>query len=228
MKDQPASKNYFLCFLLISTLAGSPVFTSCGEKPRAAQEDAEQQLKSLPATTSDTLTLAGVLYPLLTVEGLTWLASNLDAEVPDSWCYGNQAANCDEFGRLYRWQAAKEACAALGEGWRLPTDEEWRQLAEACGGYFDWLADQATGDPAAANSALLAGGATGFGAQLGGWRGSNGGYDSQGTLGFYWSTTEKDEDQAWFYIFQPERGKLTRRSTKKSMGMSCRCVRKGS
>lgn len=31
-------------------------------------------------------------------------------------------------GRLYAWESAQQACAAIGDGWRLPTNEEWRQL----------------------------------------------------------------------------------------------------
>ncbi len=168
-------------------------------------------------------------YPTFSAFGLTWLAANLDLPVADSWCYGDRPANCETYGRLYRWNGARQACSKLGPDWRLPSDAEWQALARGSGGYFDWLADRAAGDPAAANRALGFGppqsGRNGFHARLGGWRGSNGGYDSKGEMGFYWTAGEKDEDQAWFFIFLPDGGKLTRRSTKKRMGMSCRCVR---
>lgn len=163
-------------------------------------------------------------YPTLQIENLVWLGSNLDLALSESWCY-NDENSCKEQGRLYRWKNAGEACTALGEGWRLPTEAEWRQLANALGGYTDWLTEEDQGDPAAANRALLPGGKSGLDLTLSGWRGSNGGFDSAGQMGFYWTASETSEDEAWFYIVLPEGGKLTRRSTNKRMGMACRCVR---
>lgn len=163
-------------------------------------------------------------YPTFEIGGLVWLGVNLDLATPESWCYDDENS-CEERGRLYRWSNAHEACTKLGVGWRLPTEAEWRQLAITLGGYTDWLTEEDHGDPAAANRALLPGGESGFDAPLGGWRGSNGGFDSAGQMGFYWTDTETSEDEAWFYIVLPEGGKLTRRSTNKRMGMACRCVR---
>ena len=216
--SQRVAIRFGLCLFILGSMG-------CGQDKPAAASPTRPESALLPLSEKDTAVIAGRSYPTLRIDGLTWLAANLDLAVPDSWCYQNTPNQCTTYGRLYRWDAARAACEQLGTGWRLPADEDWRKLANAYGGYFDWLADRPVGDPVAANRALLQGGKSGFDARLGGWRGSNGGYDSQETTGFYWSSTEKDEDQAWFYIFQPERGKVSRRSTQKRMGMSCRCVR---
>lgn len=181
--------------------------------------------KPQPVIEKGTFSDGDQTYPTLTLEGLTWLGVNLNVELPESWCYDTAPDNCTTYGRLYRWSGAKEACAKLGEGWRLPTETEWRQLAATFGGYTDWLTEETTGDPVAANRALIPGGSSGFDLPLSGWRGSNGGYDSAGKMGFYWTASEENEDNAWFYIVLPEGSKLTRRSTNKRMGMACRCVR---
>ena len=164
------------------------------------------------------------IYPTLQINNLDWLGTNLDLPISESWCYNSQST-CEEQGRLYRWPGAKEACEKLGEGWRLPTEEEWQQLANTFGGYMDWLSEETFGDPVAANEALAVGGKSGFDALLSGWRGSNGGFDSAEKMGFYWTASEANEDEAWFYIILPSGSKLTRRSTNKRMGMACRCVR---
>ena len=70
-------------------------------------------------------------------DGKRWMTKNLNIEVQGSYCYDDDKANCQKYGRLYTWEAAKQACALLGEGWRLPTDEEWKKLGESYGGYYD-------------------------------------------------------------------------------------------
>lgn len=207
-----------LC-LLTPACGGSP------EQPAAHRSGEDQMSEQAEMTIRKDIFAAGDrTYPTLQMEGLIWLGTNLDLGTSESWCY-NDENSCKEQGRLYRWKNAGEACTALGEGWRLPTEVEWRQLAKTLGGYTDWLTEEDHGDPAAANRALLPGGKSGFDLTLSGWRGSNGGFDSAGQMGFYWTATETSEDEAWFYIVLPEGGKLTRRSTNKRMGMACRCVR---
>ena len=60
---------------------------------------------------------------------------------------GSVDSNCEEYGRLYTWEAAKRACESLGKGWRLPTDEEWKVLANSVGGYYDYETNKNVGDP---------------------------------------------------------------------------------
>ena len=78
--------------------------------------------------------LSGHAYRTIRLNGLTWMAENLNYEIQDSWCYDNKSANCDQYGRLYTWDAAKKACAAVG--WRLPSDQEWREMTRAPGTKF--------------------------------------------------------------------------------------------
>ena len=65
-----------------------------------------------------------------------WMTKNLNVTVADSWCYKNRDSLCQEYGRLYNWEAAKAGCALLGDNWRLPTDDEWKSLLKEYGGYF--------------------------------------------------------------------------------------------
>jgi uncharacterized protein (TIGR02145 family) len=38
---------------------------------------------------------------------------------------------------LYTWTSAMEGCKVLGEGWSLPTNEEWQHMASSFGGVRD-------------------------------------------------------------------------------------------
>ena len=47
-----------------------------------------------------------------------WMAENLNYEGGDSYCYNDSAEYCEEYGRLYTWVSARDACPT---GWHLPT-----------------------------------------------------------------------------------------------------------
>jgi uncharacterized protein (TIGR02145 family) len=123
---------------------------------------------------------------------------------------------------LYTWEAAQRGCQSLGHGWRLPTDEEWRQIAKQYGGVHE---DSDNSGKAAYNS-LLTGGASGFNAVLGGNRSGDGQYARLEAHGFYWTASESDPSGAWFYNFGKGGVSLYRQSGgNKLMAISVRCVK---
>ena len=151
-------------------------------------------------------------------DGKRWMTQNLNIKIQDSYCYKDKEENCRKYGRLYTFKAAKEGCRLLGDGWRLPTDKEWREMAKKYGGADD---DASDGGKAAYN-ALFQNGSSGFAALLGGWRFSVGGYDFLGTYGDYWASTEDGSVDAWYYGFGD--GKLWRNNNYRALGHSVRCL----
>jgi len=150
-------------------------------------------------------------------DGRTWTTENLRAALPGSYCHGDDASQCLRLGRLYTWTAAQQVCSRLGAGWRLPTDDEWRQLAKAHGG----LLEDSPGRPASTD--LLAGRPSGFNAVLGGNREADGSYARLDRHGIYWTATESDNEHAWLYNFG-SLGLSRHRGGDKSMAVSVRCV----
>lgn len=154
--------------------------------------------------------------------GLEWSKRNLDVAVAPSYCYDNDERNCARYGRLYTWESAGRACKALGEGWRLPSDGEWRELARRHGGVSMDAEDKGK----AAYAALIAGGGSGFGAVLGGGRGMDGTYARGEAHGFYWTATETDAGSSFYYNFGRGGLALHRQDGgEKQRAFSVRCVR---
>jgi len=156
-------------------------------------------------------------------DGKEWTIANLNVGVAGSYCYGDAEANCRRYGRLYTWGAAQQGCRSLGDGWRLPTDDEWRQLARQYGG----VSEDSANTGKAAYVALLSGGNSGFDAVMGGsLTPDDGKYARLEEHGFYWSATETKRDTAWFYNFGKGGSSLNRqREGAKGMAVSVRCVR---
>ncbi len=149
-------------------------------------------------------------------DGRIWLLENLrfDVQGYESWWYENDEANAG-YGRLYDWHTARAACAALGEGWRLPTDWEWLTLIDAYGGLET------------AYDSLREGGSSGFDALPGGVQRYFDGslWSFLGQSGFYWSSTGVLEQDAWYYIISDNIMRWNRGFDTQWAGMSCRCIK---
>jgi uncharacterized protein (TIGR02145 family) len=155
-------------------------------------------------------------------DGKQWTAHNLNVKTVPSYCYEDAEPNCLQYGRLYTWESAQRGCQSLGAGWRLPTDDEWRQMAKDYGGASEDSDDRGK----AAYKALLAGGGSEFNALLGGGRSDDGQYARLEAHGFYWTASESDPASGWFYNFGKGGQALHRQSGGGKQGaFSVRCVR---
>jgi uncharacterized protein (TIGR02145 family) len=202
MQSFPA-KYFRICF---ASLALSVAFELCCEHFAA-------QGQSAPSATQPSKRMA---------DGKQWTSRNLNVQLLPSYCYADLEENCDRYGRLYTWDSARQACQSLGDQWRLPTEDEWRQLAKQYGGMHDDAADGGK----AAYRALLVGGSSGFDAMLGGGRSGNGEYARQEAHGFYWTASESDSTSAMFYNFGHGTMSLYRQSGgEKERAFSVRCIR---
>ena len=177
----------------------------------SAQRSAKD--RSLPGTIASSKRMA---------DGKEWTTANLNVITSSSYCYGDAEQNCRRYGRLYTWESAQRGCQSLGDGWRLPTDEQWRQMAKHYGGHGNDSPDKGT----EAYRALLSGGRSGFNAVLGGNRSSDGHYDRLEAHGLYWTASENDSSTAPFYNLGKGSQALYRQPQgEKRMAVSVRCVR---
>jgi uncharacterized protein (TIGR02145 family) len=166
---------------------------------------------------------SGTMYPSKRMaDGKQWMTHNLDVNTVPSYCYENAEPNCRQYGRLYTWESARRVCQSLGDGWRLPTDDEWRQMAKHYGGVSEDSDDKGK----SAYKALLAGGSSGFNALLGGGRSDDGQYARLEAHGFYWTASESDPASGFFYNFGRGGLALHRQNGGEKQGaFSVRCVK---
>lgn len=73
----------------------------------------------------------GQSYRTIAIGSQVWMAENLNYASDSSWCYNDDPKTCENFGRLYNWNAALNACP---EGWHLPSRAEWWTLVVNVGG----------------------------------------------------------------------------------------------
>ncbi len=128
----------------------------------------------------------------LTGNTVVWMAQNLNYKLEDSYAYDDNESIREEFGLLYTWEAAKNACPS---GWHLATDEEWSLLVSQFGG-----AEKAGAPLKSVNGWKEGGNGTncsGLSALPAGIRRNNN-YEALGHFGHWWSSTPSDEEgKAW-------------------------------
>jgi len=70
-------------------------------------------------------------YKSVKIGNQWWMAENLNYDTFEgSWCFDDNPANCNIYGRLYNFPAFTYACP---DGWHLPTDDEWKELERFAG-----------------------------------------------------------------------------------------------
>lgn len=168
----------------------------------------------------------GYAYRVVTIGGARWFAENLRFRTPDSRCYENDEANCVDHGRLYRFEDATRACP---DGWRIPSEEDWRALERALGMPEAEIGkDRGRGDPLGRR--LKFGGGTGFDVRYSGWIDPHRADSSRamGRAAAYWSSTPGPPDDhsatMWHRDVAAGRHSIWRSPVNVTYWLSVRCV----
>lgn len=145
----------------------------------------------------------GQTYKTVKIGTQTWMAENLNYKVKESWCYHNIEDNCSWYGRLYKWQIARNICPS---GWHLPTIAEFEMLFDAVGGVK--IAGKMLKSTIAWENDANGTDAFGFTALPAGMHSSEEGDFFRGQGAVFWSSTEKSFKEAGYMILRHEDGDL--------------------
>ena len=141
----------------------------------------------------------GQTYKTIRINNLTWLVENYNYEAPNSHLNSSETSQSKLHGRLYAWQDAIELAP---DGWRLPNDEDWKELELFYGVPISEIENdgesQRRGSPLIIEE-LLAGGSMPTQFTKPGFA-----YLKEGTVtftnfeqdGFYWSSTSTNESNS--------------------------------
>ena len=140
----------------------------------------------------------------------TWMAQNLNYEVEDSFCYTNEKAYCQAYGRLYTFEAAVAACP---EGWHVPTIGEWKLLFDTYGGIRE------------SGLALQKDGQSGLDLILGGFGDPGNVFKNIGISGNYWDAEKKSQNTSGLVSVQKESKEIYHSVIGNWHRNSCRCIK---
>lgn len=168
----------------------------------------------------------GQSYRYFDLGNQRWMGDNLNYNSTNSWCYDDDATNCDFHGRLYTVSVAQDVCP---DGWRLPTEQDWNIL-------IDNIGSQAGVKMKAKNIWGMNSPATNlycFSAKPSGYKDlSNGRYMTMDFYGYWWTASENsngesmyvnvlgDSGEAIFGVFESGSG------FKADKAISVRCIKK--
>ena len=149
-----------------------------------------------------------------------------------AWCYyDNDISNGEKYGKLYNFYAVSDPRGLAPKGWHLPTDAEWTNLK-------NYLT--ANGHNGTEGTALKAtsgwddkvDGTSGNGTDDYGWlglpgggRSFNGHFNTIGSFGYWWSSSQASTGLAWYRSLLYYFGFVSSYFTNKRDGFSVRCLR---
>lgn len=150
----------------------------------------------------------GQSYSTKLFDNQCWMTKNLNYVLNDgtgSWCYDNNTANCNTYGRLYNWSTATSACPP---GWRLPSDAEFFALKGNIGSEVSqWV------------------NTSGWHGVYGGFRETNGNFPSK-TDGYYWCSSLSSNGPLGWWL-RSEYLWVVRYQYDQGRGYSVRCLKDG-
>ncbi len=176
----------------------------------------------------------GEQYKVIKIGGDYWFAENLryvDNKIKnDTWCYNDESSNCQKYGRLYSWFAAKNACP---ENWKLPSDGDWNYFSSYIGNlnhYQEGIGTSLKSTSGWKDKDGVDQGTNrfGFNAYPSGRRNAEGdGFLPMGNYAFFWTSTYVDEAIAKGMALNYDRDVFEIGEFYQEHGMSVRCMVKG-
>lgn len=220
------------CHILISLLVGVMSLCSCSDDDEALTDIIVPSAEGTFTDARDGNTYRWVRYG-----NLEWMEDNLRYNLNDEnkcrlYVMDDKTIRIDDtrYGRIYTNQGASKA---VPEGWRLPTDEDWKNLEMTMGmsasdaNKTDWRGNMAKRmvsmyDTTTPINILLAGYYTPNMIM------SMTGYRFFSQKGYYWTSSTDTEKGNGFYYFREfmfnQQG-VRRESTSDDFLMSVKCVR---
>lgn len=140
----------------------------------------------------------------------TWFAENLNYAAKSSYCYRDEQAYCDRYGRLYNYRVASQSCP---DGWHLPTITEWNHLFDNFGGKHK------------AGEVLIEGGGSNMHMLYGGFGEPGHVFKDITISGNWWDSERKGQETAGIITLEKGTGEIFHEVIGNYHRLSSRCVK---
>ena len=207
----------------------------------------------------------GQTYKTVKIGEQWWMAENLNYRYiqqtynggegdSSSYCYDNDPANCEKYGRLYLWSAAMDSAGIISdntangcgygdicnldnvkvrgvcpEGWHLPSRDEWNTLLTAAGGErIAGIMLKSTEGWNYSGYYVTSGNGSDsyfFSALPAGYRNYDGDFVDEGDDANFWSSTEYGSYDAYVMSLYYNSDRALLSYYGKDFGFSVRCLR---
>jgi len=152
-----------------------------------------------------------------------WFCQNLKYDVGEgASCYDDDENNCMLKGRWYTFESAKKACP---EGYRLPSDEDWKALEISLGMGQNDLDQRYNRNSGSVGKQLKFGGESGFDAEFAGIRHPRADDSYFETHAYYWTATEINETTSWARVLDTKKEGIDRQVINTDFSLSVRCIK---
>lgn len=166
-------------------------------------------------------------YKVLKIGEQIWFAQNLNYYTNNgSWIYDWNKSNATKYGRLYDWNTAVNSCP---EGWRIPTDADWKRIEKLYGLPPDELDDMQRfrGEYNSVANSFLKNGISGLNIVFGGhydksYKKSK--FIDKEAKGPYWTSSSIGNKGVYRNFWKGSSG-IWRNTENKMKGFSCRCIK---
>jgi uncharacterized protein (TIGR02145 family) len=207
-----------------------PIIVKAQSKPHPKKEATHEN--------GTVIDIDGNIYRTVKIGNQIWMAENLKvtryrdgSPIPNvtgnrKWKKLSTGAMCwydndnnynTKYGALYNWYAVNVYQGLAPQGWRVPSDDDWKKLE----GYLGSDVEKKLKSKNEWNGLDIAG----FGAIPGGFRcASDEIYDGMGSYAYFWSSSEYQSGNAWSRYLGSGNDRGGRRRNGKIDGFSVRCV----
>ena len=155
------------------------------------------------------------------------------------WC-NNDISWKESYGALYNWYATVDPNGLCPSGWHVLTNNEWTVLTDYIEGTGfphgnELKSCRQVDSPLVgcntnvhprwnSNSGNWGTDDYGFSGLPGGYRFFNGSFNTIGSNGYWWSSTETSSYDAWYYVLSYTFGYVYEGAASKQLGCSVRCL----
>jgi uncharacterized protein (TIGR02145 family) len=146
-----------------------------------------------------------------------------EQEKPVVGYYLNDRKNAEKYGAIYNWHAVSDPRGLCPEGWKVPDNQDWKQLIEYLGG--EQQAGQFLKDSVGWLNAGNGNNLSGFSALPGGFKGYDGGSYFADNMGRWWTSTEQSSYFAFGWDINADQKSIVSNTGYKLDGFSVRCIK---